>query len=339
MQFLKIDENTSLSDISEIVGYENIESVIAFNGIQRRNDIGKALKELTDDAKNIEIAQDESSTIQRKMTILNRYTSDEDVFQSVATLDSDGWNIFAATGTFENALRIPDSIILPKTDDVIGNKQNLSKDAYNEVMFQIKTGQTPSEDMSAFNTYVSERNALVNQNSGIEGFIWFNIHLGDVALYSSLADESIDFPCYPSEFSDGVKANYDTMPDMLYQYEPWQVYKGSGPRQCTFTFDIHRDMWSGDHKDGMCNKLIRFCEANCYPRYNGAAVDTATVTMYIKGKALVSGILTDVTPNWDTDSPIGQDGFYLHLKLQLTIVEVAQERLNYDVYRAKELIG
>lgn len=339
MQFLKIDENTSLSDLSEVVGYENTESVIAYNGIERRNDIGKALKELTDDAKNIAIAPDEASVAQRKTTILNRCSSDEEVFQNVATLDSEGWNVFAATGTFENALRIPDSITLPKTDDVIGNGQMLSRNAYNEVISKIQSGETPSEDMGAFNTYISGRTTLVNPNSDSSGFTWFNIPIGDISLYSSLAGESIDFPCYPSEFSDGVKANYDTMPDMLYQYEPWQVYKGSGPRQCTFTFDIHRDMWSGNHKDGMCNKLIRFCEANCYPRYNGAAVDMATVTMYLKGKVLVSGILTDVTPNWDTDSPIGQDGFYLHLKLQLTIVEVAQERLNYDVYRAKELIG
>ena len=98
-------------------------------------------------------------------------------------------------------------------------------------------------------------------------------------------------------------------------------------------------MWSGNHEDGECNRLIRFCEANCYPEYNGAAVNTATVTMYIKGKALVSGIMTDVTPNWDADSPIGHDGLYLHLKLSLSIIEVSQTKLSYSVMRGKDLIG
>lgn len=340
MQFLKIDENTSLSDLRNVIGDDgNLDSVLALNGLNWKNDVGRQLKQITDKAKSVEMASDEDSIIQRKITLLNRCSSDEDVFQTASTLDQEGWNIFAATGTFENTLRIPDHIILPKTDDVIGNTKSVSKDTYNKVIADIKANTVPSDTTGIFGTYTSEMTALVGSSPITGAFNWFELPLGEITLYSSLADDSIDFPCYPSEFSDGIKANYDTMPDMLYQYEPWQVYKGSGPRQCSFTFDIHRDMWSGNHNDGKCNELIRFCEANCYPRYNGAAVNTATVTMYIRGKALVSGILTDVTPNWDTDSPIGHDGFYLHLKLQLTVVEIAQEALSYDVYRMKGLIG
>ena len=336
MQFLKIDNNMSLSDLSDIVGFQNVDSVLALNGLKRSPNVGKALKTLTDTAKTIEMADGAEARKQRKLSIINQYSEDADVFAEVANLDESGWNVLAYTGTFEGMLKVPEWIDLPNTDDVLGNTESISGFAYNAVVSGINQGT--NIDPFWFTT-TSEKPISTNLKTNIPAFNWFNLPFGEVTMYSSLAGESIDFPCYPSEYSDGIKANYDTMPDMLYQYEPWQVYKGSGPRQCTFTFDMHRDMWSGDHNDGKCNALIRFCEANCYPRYNGAAVDTATVTMYFRGRALVSGILTDVTPNWDTESPIGHDGFYLHVRLSLTIVEVSQQKLDFDVYRAKELIG
>ena len=58
-------------------------------------------------------------------------------------------------------------------------------------------------------------------------------------------NEMLAFPVYPEELDDGVVANYEDMSEMLYQYEPWKVYKSSGPREMTFTFNFHRDMWSG----------------------------------------------------------------------------------------------
>lgn len=337
MQFLKIPDNMSLSDLSEVVGSQNVDAVLALNGLQRKPNVSAALQDVVDYAKTVELADDDDKIKQRKLALINQYSVNSDVFEAVANLDEAGWNVLGYTGTFEGMLKVPEYITLPNTDDVLGNTNSVNKYAYNAVVSGIENGT--GYDPYWFNNYSASRGAKIAVGTGIEAFNWFNLPLGDITLYSSLAQDSIDFPCYPSELGDGVKANYDTMPDMIYQYEPWQVYKGSGPRQVTLTFDMHRDMWSGNHMDGKCNELIRFCEANCYPRYNGAAVDTATVTMYIKGRVLVSGILTEATPNWDTESPIGHDGFYLHVKLSLTIIEVSQEALNYDVYRAKDLIG
>ena len=339
MQFLKIKDDTTLDDLSEIVGYQNIEAVLALNGLRRTPEIGKLLKRRNDEAKNIEVADTPEKVKQKKITIMNRCSDDAEVFETVARLDESGWNLFASMGTFDGSLRIPEHITLPKNDAVIGNGRSVNKYEYDAIMYSIESGESPTDNFEGFQAYVADKLSNINQYSGLPKFNWFKLPIGDVTLYSSLAEESIDFPCYPSEFSDGVTANYDTMPDMLYQYEPWQIYKSSGPRKCTFTFDIHRDMWSGNHEDGECNRLIRFCEANCYPEYNGAAVNTATVTMYINGKALVSGIMTDVTPNWDADSPIGHDGLYLHLKLSLSIIEVSQTKLSYSVMRGKDLIG
>lgn len=340
MQFLKIDKDMQLSDLQSIVGAQNLDSVLALNGLKRAPNIGEQFYAVTNTASQFPVADTEDGVIQRKLTLLNRYSGDADIFETVATLDESGWRVLSNTGTLPGMLKLPDYMKLPNTTDTVGNDIGVSKSVYNDTVKVISEGgQVDSSSLGFYDWY---RAIPVSKGGGtISGpaFHWFNIPFGEVTLYSSLAGESMDFPCYPSDISDGYRANYDTMPDILYQYEPWQVYKGSGPRTSTISFDIHRDMWSGNHLDGKCAELLRFCEANCYAEYNGAAVNTAVVTLYIHGQAFISGIMTDVTPSWDGDSPIGLDGFYLHLKLSITITEVATERLNYSTVRGKGLIG
>ena len=127
------------------------------------------------------------------------------------------------------------------------------------------------------------------------------------------------------------------MPDLLYQYEPWQVYDSSGPRSNTYTIEAHRDMWTGDHRDGKANEMIRFFESNLYARYSGSSVITPLVTLYVAGSSLITGVMTDCSVTWD--GPIGLDGWYLHFKMNFTIVEVSQTALNYDTIKKMPLIG
>lgn len=330
MQFIKITNNTSLSELSEIVGYDNVDSVLALNGLDRTANVGKELKNLTDSAANQEIASDESSIIQKKLTLLNQCSGSSDVFTAVSSLDDKGWNVYAATGTLIDYLRVPDIVQLPNTDDVLGNSSPVQKKQYESAVSSIQNGVNPSTDLSGFDSYQAVKATSIPSSSSGTALSCFKLPFDKVCMYSYITGEKVDFPCYPSEYSDGIKANYDTMPDMLYQYEPWQVYKGSGPRQCSFSFDIHRDMWTGDHRDGKAIELIQFCEAACYARYNGAVVNAGTVGLYINGRTMIHGVMTDVTPAWDTDSPIGLDGFYLHLKLSFTIIEVAFNPRSYD---------
>jgi hypothetical protein len=167
---------------------------------------------------------------------------------------------------------------------------------------------------------------------------FFNIPWGEVTLYDSLSGESVDFPVYPEEPGDGRKATYTQMPDTLYQYEPFYLYQSSGPRSCQYSFTFHRDMWTGNHKDGMANKLIRFCESCLYPKYNGSAVNTSIVTLYIHGDALIRGILTSVNKSWS--GPILQDGWYGVCKLEIEISEVSSDPLTFDTVRSmKSIIG
>lgn len=336
MQFLKIDRTMRLTDLANIIGQKNIESTLSLNNMKRTPNLMDAYNEM----RNSFIGSQDIVSFERKMSLLNQTVQDSELFETVALQDEDSWKLFSTVGTLDGYIRIPDTVPLPNSSNVIGDaSEPVSKTIYTNAMNCLKRSMNVQPEV--FNQYTSVTSATLGQGTSQSGSIYFNfkIPFGSVSLYSSLAGEMVEFPVYPTELSDVAKANYDTMPDMLFQYEPWQVYKSSGPRVCTLTFDMHRDMWTGDHRDGMCNKLIRFCEANCYPRFNGAAVHTALCTMYIAGEPFVTGVITDVSPKWDTNSPIGLDGFYLHVQLSITFTEVSSTPLNFDTVLRKGLIG
>lgn len=337
MQFLRINQDDTLIDIIKRVGAKNIDSVLNLNGLgdYRVQNIGEVYYDTVIDHDTLQ----ENVSNERKLAILNSLIGSTDVFETAALSDESGWHTLDKTGTLSGYLRIPDDVYIPDAEDVLGDNNQVSKETYVAVIHSV--GATGTVSPTVFNEYLSERNVnLVPVDAGVMSPIqWFNLPWGKISLYSSITDSSVDFPVYPQGINDGVKANYEQMPDLIYQYEPWQVFTGSGPRSNTYIFDMHRDMWTGDHMDGKCNELIRFCEANCYAEYKGAAVNTALVTLYINGTPHIRGVLTDVGVEWDSDSPLGHDGFYLHVKLSLTITEVSDKALNFGVMLNKGLIG
>lgn len=337
MQFLKINKSTTLAELSKAVGERNVDSILAANNLKRAPKIGeqfvKMCKEQQESAKEV--------SWQSKSTLLNALTGDGDVFETAAMLGSDGWKVFSATGTFSDRLKIPETVLLPDSVDVIGGSGvGVSSVVYKKVMDGLRS-PSHSIDPEVFNDYSTAKSSQIKtlgmnaNDSGV--YTAFKLPWGKITLYSSLAGESVDFPVYPEELSDSRSARYDTMPDTLYQYEPWQVYQSSGPREGSYTFKFHRDMWTGDHRDGKANELIRFCEANCYPRYSGSAVNTSTVTLYVNGRVLISGVMTDVKTDWS--GPIGLDDWYLECKLEISITEVSQNALDFDTVKSMSLIG
>lgn len=337
MQFLKITENTTLSDLVKKVGNRNVETILAKNNLKRTPKIGSALKSLNDSVKN---TVESAVTWQKKTSILNTFTQDSDIFEEACTLGEQDWKVLSTLGSFPSMLKIPETIKLPDDNDILGNGIGVTTSIYKHVMTSLRT--PPHEvDMTVFNSYSSTKDiSLVDgptsAGSGSMFDQWFKLPWGDITLHSSLDDSSIDFPVYPEEMKDSRSATYTEMPDMLYQYEPWQIYQSSGPRSNTYTFKMHRDMWTGDHRDGKCNQLIRFCEACCYPEYNGSAVNTTRVTLYIKGQPLISGILHRADTAWS--GPIGLDGFYLECELTLEISEISDTPLSYQTVKQKGLI-
>lgn len=333
MQFVSIDKGDTLLDLSNKVGSQNVESILVCNGLTRSRNIGKSFYTMCDSIYKSTV----DIPISKKVNLINKYTQDSDIFETVALGSNNSWKLLDIVGTIPGMLQIPSTITIPDSTQVLGNGINVSKSVYNQTIDQLnKYGWV---DPSTFNEYSSIREANLYTNNTINAanpFEHFKVPWGQVTLYSSLSGQSMDFPVYPEELEDKVSASYTTMPDLMYTYEPWQIYQNSGPRTNTYTFDMHRDMWTGDHTDGMCNKLIRFCEANCYPEYNGAAINTSTVILYIAGKPHIAGIITDVSKHWD--GPIGNDGWYLHVQLEITITEVALQPLSYSVIQSKSVM-
>lgn len=334
MQLFKITESTTLSQLSDAVGERNVQSILAANNLKRSPNVGKQFKAVCENIVN----GSQTVDTKRKASLLNSITTDSDIFESTALQDEDGWKITSAIGTLPNMLKIPDSVKLPDSVNVLGNQQPVGNRIYKQVMTSLEN--TGTVDPGIFNEYVGVKNSQLSDLSrspSTDVFQWFKIPWGKVSLYSSIESESKDFPVYPEELSDEYTAKYTQMPDMLYQYEPWQVYQGSGPRSNSYTFVFHRDMWTGDHRDGKANELIRFCEANCYPEYQGSAVNAPTVALYISGVCHISGVLTSTSVKWS--GPLGSDGWYLVCELSLSITEVSKVALDYATVKKKGIIG
>ena len=334
MQFLKISSTTTLAQLTDMVGEANVSNILALNGLEREKYIGKQFQE-----KCKEIMHDpEPVSWERQVSILNSFTDDGEVYETAALQGQSGWKVLSALGTFKDALRIPDDIQLPNSTDIIGGTEPLTKDVYEKSMASL---MNPPHyiDSEIFDTFdLTKSVQLVSTHiSYSKVFELFNIPWGDISFYDSISGKSIDLPVYPENLTDTRNASYATMQDILYQYEPWQIYTSSGPRTSTYSFHFHRQMWTGNELDGKANELIRFCQACLYPEFRGSAVNTSTVRLYVKGYTLISGILQDVNVTWD--GPIGRDGWYLECTLDLMITEVAEQALTHDVVKGLPLIG
>lgn len=335
MQFLHVDSTTRLSQLRNIVGTSNLESILSINSLKRTPNIGAELN-----SRNREIMEGSTEvTTDFKINSLNRAIQDSDVFESLALMSSSGWKVYKEVDALPDTLKIPEHVVIPNSVDTLGNGIKISDSTYSKTIKSL-TSAPYVVDPEIFNSYYMDRSPkVIDANRSTSNNVWqfAKIPWGSISLYSSIADDWKDFPVYPEEISDNAKANYTTMPEIIYQYEPWQLYTSSGPRTMTYNFTFHRDMWTGDHRDGKANELIRFCMANCYPEYNGSAVHTAYSTLYMNGKVLIKGIITDVQVNWS--GPMGLDDFYLVCRLSLTFIEVSPYTLDYWSVMRKPLIG
>ena len=335
MQYVSVKTNTTLSQLRSLVGTSNVESVLAVNQLQRTPNIGQQVYIRQQEA----IRSSQTISTDYKISALNRASGDYDVFEHMALMGDSGWRIYKSTDTLPGTLKIPEAITLPASENIIGNTGRVTRSIYQKTMKSLS--QAPhTVDPEIFNSYYTEKTTRIIDTTSFNYdnlFQFFKIPWGSMSIYSSIANDMKDFPVYPEEISDATHANYTTMPDIIYQYEPWQLFTSSGPRTNTYSFTFHRDMWTGDHRDGKANELIRFCMANCYPEYNGSAVNTALVTLYMNGQILIRGVLTDVSVTWD--GPLGLDNYYLVCKLQLSIIEVSPQKLDYWVVKSKPLIG
>ena len=346
MQYLSVNESTKLSDINSILG-DDTDTFLHINDVERVPNIGAAFLQSCQEA--VETSSDVS--YDRRAALLNNFVSDSDLFEKVALMDDNGWKLLDSKNVLPHMMRIPEGVTIADSAGVYGNNQEIEKTTYTKAMNYLNNNQ--NIDPGIFNSYTAAYSNVTNSKSkdksvGLDSiykgspssedlFQWFHIPWGEVTIHFDLDDSDYDFPVYPTEFSDGAKANYTTMPDRLYQYEPWQLYNSSGPRSINFNFHFHRDMWTGDHRDGKAYALIQACKAACYPDYKGSAVTTTNSSLYIAGNLVINGILTEASVDWM--GPIGIDGWYLECNLGIHITEVSNVPLNYNWVKQQKLLN
>lgn len=338
MKYVNILPTDTLRDLTERVGVNNVDQILADNGLVRAPNIGE---QWSNKVESIRSDIDKIVNPIRKVSILNQFISNSDIYEEAALAPESTWRVLDSFNSFPDYLYISDQMqtSIPDSYLILGNSVSINNTIRTEVESRILASEDVDPAIFSQVTSIQDLGLVTRQgeDSNANPLNWFKIPLDSVTLYSSLTGTSVNIPAYPEEYSDERVANYAQMPDLLYQYEPWQMYQSSGPRSNTIEFHLHRDMWTGNHLDGKANELIRFCQAQCYPVYNGAAVLSSTVTLYINGSALISGVMTNVGVNWR--GPIGQDGWYLEFILALTITEVSTTRLDHVAMLSKGLIG
>ena len=337
MKYVSIFKSDKLVDLTNRVGVSVVDQILADNGLARIPSIGKKWFEICDEI----IKSTPEVTANDKLKILNQFVDNYDIYEMAALSDENAWKMLAAKRTFPDYLYVANHIegSIPDSYNVVGNNEPVPKTIYEAVIQELKTkGEV---DPNIFITRYDRESGILSTRTESEAtknpMSWFKLPDDQITLYSSLSDDYVEIPVYPEGFADSRAANYTTMPDLIYQYEPWQMYQSSGPRSNSYVFHMHRDMWTGDHRDGKANQLIRFCQAQCYPKYNGSAVNAPTVSLYIAGSCVIRGVMNNVEVTWD--GPIGLDGWYLEFTLRLSITEVSADVLNYDSMMSKSLIG
>lgn len=339
MKYVSISRYDKLNELTERYGLNNINQILADNGITRAPNVGQQFYNLVQNA--IKTTPPVSGT--RKLAILSQYVNDSDIYEKAALSDTDEWKVLSTLNTFSDYLYVSDQIEdqIIDTYQTLGNGISVSSQIRKKVESAILLNDEKiltSDLFSAINTSrnIGLRSVATSVSKELNPMDWFNIP-DNVVLYSSITGDRMIIPTYPTSYHDERIANYTTMPDLLYQYEPWQMYQSSGPRSNNIEFHLHRDMWTGNHLDGKANELIRFCQAQCYPIYNGSTVVAPTVTLYVDGSQLITGVMTNVGIDWQ--GPIGQDSWYLEFTLTLSITEVSPSPLNHTAMLSKGLIG
>lgn len=256
--------------------------------------------------------------------------------KAISTNPSTSFNTLIVTSTTSQKNKDSKITNLSSTAAASVSSNPVSSNTYRAVVNSLKA--TGSIDPGIFNG-VNSAPASAASGIGLQATSseWaYPLPWGKIQMYSTILGELIDFPVYPETVNTNRQASYASMPDIIYQYEPWITFENSGPREQSLSFHMHRDMWTGDHRDGQANKLIRFCEANTFADYNGSAVVTPIVRLYMDGTLFISGVIKNVDVEWS--GPLGiDDNWYLEFTLSLAMQEVSESALNCKSFYTRAL--
>lgn len=374
MQYLTLEGDETLTSLSRKLGQQNVTQILAENGLTRVPNVAEEWKKYCDqiiatDTREISASRKiallngltSSEELFEKACLMD---SDEwkvfaathaftDALKVPEDLPLPASESISGVPSYSTAnLNVNNTsttgVIATKDDKYVttsvgqfadlatSNLNPVSSNVYKAVMNSLQTtGEIDPAVLNTVNTTLSPITVNPNNLNITSIPTAYSLAWGKIQMYSTILKELIDFPVYPEQIETSRQANYTSMPDIIYQYEPWITFESSGPREQTLSFHMHRDMWTGDHRDGKANKLIRFCEANTFADYNGSAVITPLIRFYIDGSLFITGVLKHVDVTWT--GPLGLDNWYLEFTITLTIQEISETPLNCKTVYSRQI--
>ena len=162
-QYLKIKETTRLSDISDIIGYNNTQYLLAANNMTWQPNVGRQFYQLQSQT----ISDSDDVSWQRKSTILNTLTDSTDVFETASLMSESGWKVLSGLNTLPNTLKIPDTISVPSSTDIIGDGLPIGRRTYEEAMNGLTT-PPHTIDPAIFNDYSTIKSSQIIDGSYVQ---------------------------------------------------------------------------------------------------------------------------------------------------------------------------
>ena len=155
-QYLKIKETTKLSDISDVIGSTNTQYLLAGNNLQWQPNVGRQFYQLQSQT----VQDSEDISWQRKSTILNTLTGSTDVFETASLLSESGWKVLSNLNTLPNTLKLPDTIVVPSSTDIIGDGLPIGRRTYEQAMDGL-TNPPHTIDPAIFNDYSTIKSSQI----------------------------------------------------------------------------------------------------------------------------------------------------------------------------------
>ena len=140
MQFLKMAKDMTLSALSSIVGERNVDTVLNANSLERSVNIGSAFdkrnKQIISQFQNIGVDN------QKKLSILNQFVGDSDIYEKAYLGPEDDWITLSQYNCFTDAIRIPEEVKLPPSEGLLGNSEPIPTNVYRACTESLKVPNT-----------------------------------------------------------------------------------------------------------------------------------------------------------------------------------------------------
>lgn len=350
-----VDETWTITHFRNIMPYPESEEILRANGLPRADNpfgtIGEQLRQCPV-AEDLNLQMTEHEWYAHWMDTIANNMGDLEYAQEIASMDLNEYKDFINKGTHPGFLTVPsetcdrsevvdrsinrhDIIVVKSAEHTPGGAPYPDSDKLDRIRYILQT-LDPSRTVAPGNLQPEDTD--VGQ-PGVGSGAWFWENQGMVTITIHYLDETrtLPIPAWPDHVRDAVTATWSQEMTTFQRYEPWQTYKGSGPRTVSCTFKIHRAMWDGNQDSGKCEELLSELEAANYPDYTTQSAEPPRVTLCVGKSIQVHGILTGFDK--DYNGPIGPDGKYDCVDLNITITEESNVVLSAKTVSGSQLSG